>query len=61
MKEKDLPFPSKTYKEIKKLTKEELEIYKVELMANTEFVYDFVYNTDNYKTKKESDKKEELK
>lgn len=42
----DLPFPFKTYKELKKMSKEEFNIYKVELMANTEFVYDFVYNMD---------------
>ena len=49
----DLPFPFKTYKELKKMSKEELNIYRVEQMANIEFVYDFVYNMDNYNVKKE--------
>uniref|UniRef100_A0A6M3M7G4 Uncharacterized protein n=1 Tax=viral metagenome TaxID=1070528 RepID=A0A6M3M7G4_9ZZZZ len=51
MEEKDLPFPFKTYKELKKMSKEELNICEVELMANVEFVFDFVYNIDNYKVK----------
>lgn len=47
MKIEDLPFPLKTYKEIRKMSKEELDIYKVELMVDMEFVY----NMDNYNDK----------
>lgn len=54
MKIEDLPFPLKTPEEIRKMSKEELDIYKVEQMADLEFVY----NMDNYKMKKEQRKDE---
>ena len=52
MKIEDLPFPLKTYKEIRKMSKEELDIYKAEQMTDLMFVY----NMDNYKVSRQNDK-----
>lgn len=52
MKIEDLPFPLKTYKEIRKMSKEELDIYEAEQMVDLMFVY----NMDNYKVIKNDQK-----
>lgn len=39
MKIEYLPYPLKTYNEIKKMSKEESNIYEVEMMVNIALVY----------------------
>lgn len=39
MKEDELPFPMKTSKEIRLMSKEELDIYSIEQMANIAAVF----------------------